>query len=104
MNHKGYTLAYFINFFSSIPTAKVVSTNTTPSKGRGCAGTLALGNPGRPAVGRLAALDNFLGGPANTDAINDGRNGFNKLGKTPRTRILAALRNRKRTGNPMGTK
>lgn len=109
--HKGYTLNYFIKYFSSIP------------DNQWCEGTLqrddtiqhcALGHCGRRGNKTLSetaesarvceerqeALNRHLNGF--TVAINDGGDGTENLGKTPRGRILRALRNKKRTGSVFG--
>jgi hypothetical protein len=109
-SHKGYTINYFINFFSGIPSSRW----TTDAEVQ----TTANGSYVRCAVGharfnrrteksdckvRVKALKHFLGAQETAD-INDGAAGYSVLGKTPRARILAALRNRKRTGNVFGRK
>ncbi len=115
MAHKGYTLNYFIDFFSEIPNSRFIEGELLDSDGvkmcaLGHAGA-ASRNPdafagadtcdisGLPTEARAEALENFLG---DTASINDGNGDYSSLGKTPRTRILRALRNRKRTGNALG--
>jgi hypothetical protein len=110
MASKGYTLNYFIEFFRSIPdhqwTTGVEQHNTVQHCAIGHAlrdRRTNLSNTSRPANTRLDALNNFLG----TDAwrVNDGtETGYASLGKTPRGRMLCALRNRKRYGNVLGRK
>jgi len=94
MSHKGYTLVNLIAFFQNTTNAQFKHLNALE---------LADGAlTGRESFGRGNALDNFLG--YETWAINDGlTKAYRALGKTPRTRILRALRNRKRTGNVLGT-
>jgi len=101
--HKGYTLNYFIDFFSDIP-------NTQWTVGQLCDGTkrCAIGLAGNAdpetdelrAEARVQALESFLDN--RTVAINDCHKEFKSLGNTPRSRILRALRNRKRYGNVFG--
>ncbi|CAM6003853.1 unnamed protein product [Sphagnum balticum] len=112
MAHKGYTLNYFIDYFSSIPSRRWTEGELLSADGaKACALGLA-GNAERnpdnfagvsttdiselPAEGRAAALEEFLG--HSTAEINDGAPAYKSLGKTPRARVLRALRNRKRTG------
>ena len=106
--HRGYTLNYFIDFFQNIAphrwTTGTLQEGETVQK---CALGHALtdnrtGEVIDESVGnaRAEALQSFLDGT--TELINDGSSGFDHLGKTPRTRILRALRNRKRTGNVDG--
>ena len=109
--HKGYTLNYFIDFFSSIPswrwTTDRLQEGSTVQK---CALGHCVTDQRVPdqAVrssmvarnARVRALESFLNNK--TASINDAREGYAVLGKTPRARILRALRNRKRTGNILG--
>lgn len=119
--HKGYTLQYFIEYFSSIPDwqwcvgdeQKRRSTNDAWVEGAPTVQHCALGHARRNSrttldrtntrvVGRVEALENFLG--HETADINDASPGdnFYSLGKTPRGRILKALRNRQKYGNVLG--
>ena len=116
MAHKGYTLNYLIDYFSSIPnhrwtTGELQNGETVQMCALGHA--IAGLNPSTAVRERLndgefdvnaraEALQEFLGG--NVENINDA-NGANylRLGATPRGRIIRALRNRKRTGNIFGT-
>jgi len=117
--HKGYTLQYFIEYFSSIPDWQwCVGDEQKKSGDRYGSGKptvqhCALGHAKRntrttldrtnaPALNRVMALENFL--DHKTASINDASRGdsFYKLGKTPRGRILKALRNRQKYGNVMG--
>lgn len=117
MAHKGYTLNYFIDFFSNIPNSRFTEGELLDADGvRMCAlghagaanrdveafaGANTCDVSGLPTEARAQALDNFLNGE--TASINDGDTGYAELGKTPRGRILRALRNRKRTGNIFGS-
>jgi hypothetical protein len=106
--HKGYTLNYFINFFKSIPDHRwTESTLQEEGTVRMCAlghclahqnsdaSKLKLYNlRGDESNGKVEALQHFLSGYA--AEINDGRYHFDEYGKTPRGRILKALRLRKR--------
>lgn len=104
--HKGYTLNYFIEFFSDIPshrwTTEQLQVGETVQK---CALGHSLTNQRTGEIeadnARTDALVEFL---HNSVAdINDGNlNCDRALGKTPRTRILRALRNRKKFGSPYG--
>jgi hypothetical protein len=106
MAHKGYTLNYFIDYFQSIP-AHQWCTGTDQKAGtvQHCAQGHALRDT-RTTLDktesykneRLGALEGFIG---DVTGINDGA-GYKKLGKTPRGRVLTALRNRKRHGNIYG--
>jgi len=113
MAHKGYTLNYFIDYFSSIPTNRWTEGALCESgSNRLCALGHALAGP-NPSETRLnairegefesnartEALQNFLDN--RVEDINDGSFG-RELGVTPRGRILRALRNRKRTGSVLG--
>jgi hypothetical protein len=106
MAHKGYTLSYFIDYFSSIPDHQwCTGDEQRPGTVQHCAlghasrnTKTTLENTSAAVYGRVEALENFLND--SVISINDARPGtkFYKLGKTPRGRILKALRNRKRTG------
>lgn len=108
---KGYTLNYFIDFFQSIPDHQwCMGTNQKDGTVQHCAqGHILrdqrtnLSNTTRQATTRLNALNAFLG--TSVVSINDNGD-FNgvKLGRTPRGRVLKALRNRKRYGNVTGKK
>ena len=83
MSSKGYTISYFINVISDA-NAKVLNTNVAKAVS--------------PRVGhesvKFATLQSWLGGKAYDIAL--GSHGFNKLGSTPRARLLKALRARKK--------
>lgn len=128
--HKGYTIPYFIRFFSEIPASHWICgelTNTDQMNYRTCNLKLkacAMGFAGAYKVEeidegkddggnqiysyeesepttpvRLQALNDLLN--HQTADINDADykgNHFNVLGKTPRSRILKALRLRQKYG------
>lgn len=122
MAHKGYTLNYFIEYFSSIPDhqwcvgdeqKKRDTGDVYSSEGKPTVQHCALGHAKRNARttldrtktevnGRVNALNRFLN--EETADINDATPGddFYKLGKTPRGRILKALRNRQKYGHVLG--
>jgi len=117
MAHKGYTLNYFINFFSNIPSNRFTTCELLSNTGnRMCAlghagsadrkpslaGRSTYQVRGLPTEARARALASFLGGASTVARINDGYGPYSGLGKTPRARILRALRNRKSTGNVLG--
>ena len=83
---KGYTINFFINTLSGV-------TNTQINNN-------GLFNVVSPVYGvnsvKAQALDNWLGG--NTASIAFGTGKFAALGKTPRTRLLKALKLRKKFG------
>jgi hypothetical protein len=83
---KGYTLQYFINTFSNA-TVNQVNKN-------GAYLTVS------PRLGYFSvkadALDTWL--DDSVDAISEGRGHFSTYGKTPRARLLTALRNRQTRG------
>jgi hypothetical protein len=111
MAHKGYTTNYFINFFKNIPDHRWIThryhrTGTVQKCALGHAYSDLRASPDTTPntnrmTARVRALDRVIGSPAN---INDGQYDFKKLGKTPRGRILRALRNKKRYGNIFGKK
>lgn len=97
MAHKGYTLNYFIEFFKNIPDHRF-TTGTLVNEGT--VQRCALGHAGNydedglvNAADREAALERLL--LDRTVRINDNEL---RLGKTPRGRILKALRIRKSKG------
>ena len=83
---KRYTLVSLINEVSSLKPSQVTSLYT-------------LKNAVSPRVAegqvsaKLYAIDNFLNG--NLTSVINGRGKFASLGKTGRTRLLRALKNRK---------
>lgn len=83
---KGYTIQYFIDLFANTSNKQLVTNGVyeTISPRDGAASV------------RADVLDHWLGG--NTYNVVWGKNGFETLGKTPRTRILKALHNRKANG------
>jgi hypothetical protein len=83
---KGYTINYFVNVFTN-------TTNTQIAR-NGVYNTVSPRN-GYASV-KAGALDRFLQGQ--TYAIANGTGVFASFGKTPRARLLKALRNRKRYG------
>jgi hypothetical protein len=114
--HKGYTLNYFINYFSSIPDHQwCVGEEQKFADGdyqsRPTVQHCATGHAQRNARTtldrtqkrtnmRLNALNSFLNDY--TVDINDNDHRFSFLGKTPRGRILKALRNRQKYGSVFG--
>jgi hypothetical protein len=105
MASKKYTLNYFINFFKEIPDhrwteGELHREGTVQKCALGWAGTDFRGDvtsDPETVTGRVEALENFLG---DTAGINDGDSSeYLALGRTPRGRVLRALRNRKRYGN-----
>lgn len=106
MAHKGYTSGYFIDFFKSIPDHRWTEGELhKPGTVRFCALGHARRDHRRPlneefyagCEERVRALHNLLEGQ--TANINDGKGKFKVLGKTPRGRILRALRNVRRKGS-----
>jgi hypothetical protein len=112
--HKGYTLNYFIDFFSEIPSSRwTEGTFATDDGNRLCALGHALAGP-NPSKARLTdihegdlcenartlALQDFLDHVV--EDINDDVSTYSQLGHTPRARILKALRNRKKYGHILG--
>jgi len=111
MAHKGYTLNYFIDFFQNIPDHQwCIEQNQKGDTVQHCAqghvlrdARTTFSKSNRRNTVRLNALNAFLG--RNVVSINDDTgNSYSELGKTPRGRVLTALRNRKRTGNIWGKK
>jgi hypothetical protein len=107
MSHKGYTLNYFINYFQSIPVSQWCVSGSQVGTRHDAVGhalrnvRTTLAKTKNENTNRLNALEHFLG--SSIVSINDNTRGsFTKFGKTPRGRILRALRNRKRTGNIQG--
>src|ERR1700677_4548150 len=104
--HKGYTLNYFINFFKKIPdhrwcTGEMQKDGTTQHCALGHLlrnASTTYNNTKRKNFPRNQALVKFFGNE-NVIIVNDGQSykALN-LGKTPRGRMLRALRNRKRYG------
>lgn len=88
--HKGYTLNYLIE--------QVKGTTNAQIQNNGIYQTLS------PRAGVYSVkgdvLDNFLFN--NTAAIVAGAGIFATFGKTPKTRLLKALKLRKKTGTPYG--
>jgi len=83
---KGYTINFFIQAVKSATTASVTNN-----------GVYNVVSPRFGAFSTKAcALDSWLG--HKTDDIFIGRGRFSSYGKTPRTRLLTALRNRKKIG------
>lgn len=84
--HKGYTINYFINLLQGTTNSTITDT--------GIAKVVS------PRLGRrsqaVSALNTFLGG--NLTAVTNGTNGFKTYGKTPRARLLKALRTRQTSG------
>jgi hypothetical protein len=83
---KGYTISFFINVLKNT-TTRAVSKN-------------GVYNVVAPRFGdfsvKASALDSWLG--YKTSAIEAGEGKFASYGKTPRARLLTALRNRKVNG------
>jgi hypothetical protein len=83
---KGYTISYFINVLQNTPTSTVTK--------------LGVFNVVAPRFGaesvKVDALQSWLG--YNTTAIASGSGRFASFGKTPRARLLTALKNRKVNG------
>ena len=90
---KGYTLNFFIDAVENT-TASVWNENTF-------LGNIHYGDVISPRAGitsvKVEVLNEFLG--FELGDIVDGVGDFAKLGKTPRTRLLKALRLRKKNGN-----
>ncbi len=114
MAHKGYTVPYFINFFESIPdhrwtegelqrsgTVQKCALGHAASDSRAPANSFVTNNDVSSSQ-RAQALIEVLGG--DVAAINDADGSYADLGRTPRGRILRALRNVKRTGNVFGNR
>ena len=111
MSHKGYTLNYFIALFESIPDHQWC---VGEFQNEGTVQHCALGHARRnlrttlektssESWARSVALGDFFGSEDLVTEINDNEDGeYTSLGKTPRGRILRALRNRQRTGNIWG--
>jgi len=83
---KGYTINFFVNTLKG-------STNTQLNN-------YGVFNVVSPVYGansvKASTLNTFLGG--NTASIAAGVGAFSKLGKTPRTRLIKALKLRKQFG------
>ena len=87
---KGYTLQYFIDLFTNT-TTRQLSTNSVYN--------VVSPRKGVTSV-RAEVLDNWLS--YNTTNIANGTGSFASYGKTPRARLLKALRNRKNNGTVYG--
>ena len=83
MTTKAYTLNLLINEVSSIPATVGSLANLTSIISPRAGSTSA----------KVAALENFLNGKLVN--VFYGNNGYAKFGKTPRTRLVRALRARK---------
>ena len=83
---KGYTLQYFIN---------LVSNTTNSQYNRNSVYDVISPTRGFNSV-RSYVLDTWLNNA--TTSIVEGTGVYSTFGKTPRTRLLKALRNRKTTG------
>jgi hypothetical protein len=85
---KGYTLSYFLGLFSTVRSRSLPNTD-------------AVYNFVSPRFGfystRALVLDTWLGG--STKQIVNGTGRFANYGRTPRARLIKALRNRKVTGS-----
>jgi hypothetical protein len=112
MAHKGYTIPYFIEYFSSIPDHQWC---TNDLQKQGTKQHCAIGHALRRGKSsyrvtrtsvylREEALVKIFGSWNNIAYVNDAQGIFSSLGKTPRGRILRALRNLKRTGNLLGNR
>ena len=84
--HKGYTINYFIDLFAGTTNAQINNT-----------GVVSIVSPrlGKSSQA-VSVLNTFLEG--NLTAVANGTKGFGALGKTPRARILKALRTRQNYG------
>lgn len=84
--HKGYTINYFINLVEGATNQQIT--------GNGIASIVSprLGNKSQA----VSALNSYLSG--SLSAVVNGTKGFNSFGKTPRARLLKALRTRKTYG------
>jgi hypothetical protein len=108
MAHKGYTLNYFIEYFSSIPDHQwCVGEEHKEGTVQHCAlghaqrnARTTLERTNKRANQRMEALNSFLNDE--TADINDNSSRYSDLGKTPRGRILKALRNRQKYGHFLG--
>jgi hypothetical protein len=104
--HKGYTLNYFINFFENTKPSEWVCGQAAyigkDGKQKYCAVGWAgaydeIGNPASPA--REEALVGFIGNIVDINDANNKKNFYNrKLGRHPRTRVIKALKLRKKHG------
>ena len=87
---KGYTLQYFIDLFTGTTTRQLNKN-----------GIYNVVSPRDGALSvRADVLDTWLS--YNTTAVVNGTGTFANFGKTSRTRLLRALRNRKNTGSVFG--
>lgn len=117
--HKGYTTSYFIDFFSSIPNKEWTEGTEDNEQGQFCAlghtsRDMRTGDFNQNTQKRYALANLFESADTSSDMpgeelvaeINDADYGsrFYSLGKTPRTRIVKALRNLRRTGDVLGNK
>lgn len=93
-----YTIDYFIKKFTKIPNSKWTVGDFIDSSGKSC----ALGHCGwcygnYETEEGLALIDLFsVSGISSVAQLNDGGGSYNTYGKTPRTRILRALKNLKK--------
>jgi len=89
---KGYTLVYFIKMFQDIPTHLIVTADKVGKKSKTVEGHLAHKKTGLPTA-KSTVLYDFLYGHVNE--IAEGKYNYSTLGKTPKTRLLKALKLRK---------
>jgi hypothetical protein len=114
--HKGYTIKYFIDFFKKIPDNRWTTGHIVSKNGKKCSalGHAYAGNSDlkmallsrrfdyealvQLAPKRAIALVQIFRDSLLVAAINDGKGRFKRFGKTPKARIIRALRMRKRLG------
>ncbi len=112
MAHKGYTLNYFIDFFSKIADHRwTEGTEHVDGTVQKCAighvksdlRAPANASPSNTDTDRYNALARIFGSGETIFQVNDADSSeYAALGNTPRGRILKALRNKKRTGDILG--
>lgn len=84
---KGYTISYFVNVLSNARTSQVLNADAVYSTVSPRFGYASV---------KARALDTWLN--HKTTAIANGYGRFASFGKTPRARVLKALRLRKQNG------
>lgn len=89
---KGYTINYFIKFFTDLKSSQI-GTQAQMTKKKLTATALLNDQRTKVWCGRNSAFSDVLFGYG--VAVSEGHYRFSELGKTPRTRILTALKLRK---------